>query len=99
MIYDAFNSIADTVGTIWESAGDSNTHAAFISGIVFWFVAERIIGFIATPLIKAASIVAVLLMTFLAISAIDSFGTYSKGDRPDVSIEESNRQILKDALE
>lgn len=99
MIYDAFNSMADTVGSLWASSGDSTTHAAFISGIVFWFVAERLIGFIATPLVKGASIGAVLLLTFLAISAIDSFGTYSEGDRPSVSIEETNRQILKDAIE
>lgn len=99
MIYDAFNSMADTIGSMWESSGDSSIHAAFIAGIVFWFVAERIIGFIATPLIKAASIIVVLLLTFLGISVLDSFGSYSEGDRPAVTIEESNRQILKEALE
>jgi hypothetical protein len=99
VIYDAFNSISDTIGTLWQSSGDGSAHSAFIAGIVFWFVIERLIGFIAAPLIKAASIVAVLLLTFFGISVLDSAGVYSGGDRPAVTIEESNRQILKDALE
>lgn len=99
MIYDAFNSFADTMGQVWETSGDPTTHAAFIAGIAFWFIAERLIGFIATPIFKAASIAVILLMTFLGISVLDSFGTYSQADRPEVTIEESNRQILKEALE
>jgi hypothetical protein len=99
VIYDAFNSISDTVGAMWESSGSPTVHAAFVAGIVFWFVIERLIGIIATPIIKAASIAVVLLLVFFGISVLDSFGTYSEGDRPAVTIEEGNRQILKDALE
>ncbi|NTF17183.1 hypothetical protein G6L37_01905 [Agrobacterium rubi] len=99
MIYDAFNSMTDTVGSLWDESGSTTTHAAFVAGIAFWFVAERVIGFIATPIIKAASIAVVLLLTFLGISALESFATYSDGGRPAVTIEESNRQILKDALQ
>lgn len=84
---------------MWESSGSSTAHAAFVAGIVFWFVIERFIGIIATPIIKAASIAAVLILVFFGISVLDSFGTYSAGDRPDVTIEEGNRQILKDVLE
>lgn len=99
MIHDAFNSISDTIGSMWETSGSPTVHAAFIAGIVFWFVIERMIGIIATPIIKAASIAVVLLLVFFGISILDSFGTYSGGDRPAVTIEEGNRQILKDALE
>jgi hypothetical protein len=99
VIYDAFNSISDTVGGLWESSGSSAAHSAFVAGIIFWFTIERFVGIIATPVIKAASIAVVLLLVFFGISILDSFGTYSEGERPAVTIEEGNRQILKDALE
>lgn len=98
MIYDTFNSIADTLGSYWEQSGNDTVHAAFIAGIVFWFVIERFLGFIATPIIKAASVTVILIITFLGISVLSSFGTYSEGGRPAVTIEESNRQILMDAV-
>jgi hypothetical protein len=98
VIYDTFNSIADTLGSYWENSGNDVAHAAFVAGLLFWFVIERFLGFIATPIIKAASVTVVLIITFLAISVLNSFGTYSEGERPKVTIEESNRQILMDAV-
>lgn len=99
MVYETFNMTSDVLGSVWDWAGGSDPHRAFIGGIIFWFVVERLLGFIATPVIKSASIVAVLILTFMALSALSSFSTYSDVERPAVSITQKNTEILKDALE
>lgn len=99
MIYDIFNSIADTVGSMWRYGSTSSAHGAFLAGIILWFVIERLLGIIATPLIKATSIAVILLFVFFGVSVFSSFGTYSSVERPAVTIEEGNRRILEEVLE
>lgn len=99
MIYETFNAVSDALGSVWDWAGAVEPHTAFIGGIVFWFVAERLLGFIAAPVIKSASIAAVLIITFLTLAAFSSFSAYSGIERPAVSKTQSDTQILKEALE
>lgn len=98
MIYDSFNALSESIGAVWSTSGIAKSSGGIITGIIFWFAVERLLGLIATPLFKGASIAFVLLLTFMTLSIFHSFGTYSSVERPPMSIEETNRLILKDAL-
>jgi hypothetical protein len=101
MVYEAFDALASALGSVWEWAGSADPHHAFIAGVVVWFVAERVLGFIATPVFKAASITIALILVLLATGLMQSFSTWTDagGSRPAIARGAAETDALKDAIE
>ncbi|WP_327210633.1 hypothetical protein [Rhizobium leguminosarum] len=101
MIYEAFDTLASAFGTVWEWAGSANPHHAFIAGVVIWFMVERVLGFVATPIFKAASITIALILVLLATGLAQSFSTWTEagGSRPAIARGAAETNALKDLAE
>lgn len=101
MVYEAFDALAAAVGSVWEWAGSADPQHAFIGGVVVWFFAERMLGFIATPIFKAASITVVLIGILLATALAQSFSTWTEngGSRPAIARGAAETDALRDVVE
>lgn len=98
MIYEAFDAMASTISTVWTWAGSANPHHSLVAGIVIWFLIERVLGFIATPIFKAASITAALILALLITGAAQNFGNWTDagGSRPAVARGAAESELLKE---
>jgi hypothetical protein len=101
MIYEAFDTLASAFGTVWEWAGSADPHYAFIAGVVIWFTVERVLGFVTTPIFKAASITIALLLVLLATGLAQSFSAWTEagGSRPAIARGTAETNALGDLVE
>jgi ABC-type uncharacterized transport system permease subunit len=101
MVYEAFDTLAAAFGAVWDWAGSADPHHAFIAGVVIWFLVERLLGFVATPIFKAASITIALILMLLATGLAQTFSKWTEagGSRPAIARGAAETNALKDAGE
>lgn len=83
MDFTFFHDLPGYIGAFWGWASAQNGGFAFLIGAASWFVMERVIGFVTSPISKVLSVLGFLfVLCFAAAFFVDFAGSYDRGAIP-----------------